>query len=279
MRSGHRAAPSHLARAAPVATLLLVLAGAAGCKEPPAPAVVPSSPAAQAPSSQPTGPSTPAGVFPAGSTSGVPLAAEPAGGPWRFSFDTDVAESPPTGFSFGTTGKARPGRWLVRSDTTAPSAPGVLVQTDSDDTDMRFPVAITGAPSLKDARVSVRCKPISGKVDQACGLVLRYQDENNYLVTRANALEGNVRLYTVKAGSRRQLASFSGAVKAGVWQSYRFEAQGDLLKVFWEGVLALEHRDSTLLGAGRAGVWTKADSVVAFDDLVVENLGKKENSR
>ena len=48
----------------------------------------------------------------------------------------------------------------------------VLAQTYADATDNRFPVAFTG-PEMKDLRLSVRCKPVSGSVDQGCGLVWR----------------------------------------------------------------------------------------------------------
>src|SRR5207244_3681390 len=83
----------------------------------------------------------------------------------------------------------------------------VLAQVDTDDTGDRFPVAVADAPVLRDVRLEVRCKPVSGKVDQACGLVFRYRDENNYYLTRANALEDNVRLYHVVNGRPRQLAA------------------------------------------------------------------------
>src|SRR5437867_10780302 len=54
--------------------------------------------------------------------------------------------------------------------------------------------------------------PVSGRVDRACGLVFRYQDENTYYLTRANALEDNVRFCYVKDGRRIQLANWSGKV-------------------------------------------------------------------
>jgi hypothetical protein len=132
-----------------------------------------------------------------------------------------------------------------------------------------LPVAITAAPQPADVRVSVSCKLISGKVDQACGLVARYRDENNYLITRANALEDNVRLYIVKDGKRSELASHDVEVSANVWHDYRFQARGDELRVWWDGELVLEHRDSSFVNPGSVGVWTKADSVSYFDDLRV----------
>jgi hypothetical protein len=189
-----------------------------------------------------------------------------------FAFDADGIDNAPAGFVFGRTGRGAQGRWLVRSDPGSPSGPNVLAQLDPDDTNFRFPIAVATKPKLADVRVSVRCKIVSGRVDRACGLVARYANENNYLLTRANALENNVRLYTVKGGRRDELGSFDTSVTVGTWHQYRFELRRDHLQVFWDDKRVLEHRDSTFTAAGLAGVWTKADSVTYFDDLVVEAL-------
>jgi hypothetical protein len=182
------------------------------------------------------------------------------------SFDDDTANGPPAGFSFGRTGGGRAGRWVVHTVDGAQ----VLAQLDDDDTDDRYPVAVQDQPILRDIVVSVRCKMVSGRVDQACGLVARYVDENNYFITRANALENNVRLYTVQNGTRRQLASWKGRITPQTWHDYRFELRGDHLQVFWDGQRVLDHHDGTFSEPGRAGVWTKADSITYFDDLRVE---------
>ncbi len=197
-------------------------------------------------------------------------AADPAAATRTRTFDDDAVNAPPAGFSFGRTGGGALGRWVVRAEAGAPSGANVLAQLDADDTDMRFSVAVMDGPVLRDARVSVRCKMVSGRVDQACGLVARYRDENNYYVTRANALEDNIRLYTVRDGQRRQLASWSGRVTPNAWHEYRLEVRGDHLQVFWDGQRVIDHHDATFAEAGRAGVWTKADSVTYFDDLRAE---------
>ena len=193
--------------------------------------------------------------------------------PIIWDFEQDREGNPPAGFSFGRTGEGRPGRWVVALDQSTSSGAHVLAQTDTDPTDYRFPVAVADAPMLKDLRLSVRCKPISGQVDQAAGLVFRYQDENNYYLIRANALEGNVRLYKVANGRRQQLADWNGPVTADVWHEIRVEARADYLEVFWEGQKVISTDDKTFPKAGRMGVWTKADSMTAFDDLNVEPLG------
>ena len=102
----------------------------------------------------------------------------------------DRVGEPPVGFSFGRTGEGRVGHWVVQTAPDAPSGTHVLAQRDTDMTDNRFPVAVANEPILRDMRLAVQCQPVSETVDQACGLVFRYQDENDYYVTRANALEG-----------------------------------------------------------------------------------------
>jgi hypothetical protein len=189
-------------------------------------------------------------------------------------FDSLPPGQPPAGFSFGRTGGGRVGHWIVQSASDAPSPPNVLAQVDSDRTDYRFPVAAAPAPTFTDGSVSVKCKPVSGHVDRACGLVFRYQDENNYYLTRANALEDNVRFYYVKNGRRIQLANWSGKVTSGDWHELRAEFQGDHVEVYWDGTKRIDAHDRTFSRLGRVGVWTKADSYTLFDDLTARPRGQ-----
>jgi hypothetical protein len=193
--------------------------------------------------------------------------ADPPARTWTF--EGDALEAPPSGFTFARTDGGRMGRWLVRAMPDAPGGKNVVVQLDDDSTRDRYPVAVAAEPILRDLRLSVRCRPIAGKVDQACGLVFRYRDENNYYVTRVNALEGNVRLYYVQDGKREQFASWRGEVPHDSWGELRADARGDHLVVHWNGKQVIDARDSTFADAGKVGLWTKADSVTAFDDFTV----------
>lgn len=186
-------------------------------------------------------------------------------------FRADAPDSPPAGFSFGRTGQGRPGRWAVQADP-ASGGKHVLAQLDADETDYRFPVAVLDAPLVRDLRAEVRCKPVSGKIDQACGLVFRFVDADHYYVARANALEDNVNLYRVVGGRRQLIAGWSGKVETGTWHTLAIEARGDWLRVFWEGRQVVEASDGTLRGAGKVGLWTKADSVTFFESLRVTEL-------
>jgi hypothetical protein len=246
-----------------VALVLLVGAcqGSPSSTSPPAVSPPPADPSPAAPSPSPS-----INEASASSATGAPP------DPHLWSFDDGTRDAPPPGFSYGRTGGGALGRWLVKAEAGAPSGANVLAQLDADNTNFRFPIAVVDAPVLKDVSVGVRCKMVSGRVDQACGLVARYRDENNYFVTRANALEGNIRLYTVKDGKRKEIASRDIPITSNVWHEYRLDLRGDHLEVFWNGQRVLDHHDGTFSGDGRAGVWTKADSITHFDDLKVEPL-------
>src|SRR5207245_7737468 len=131
----------------------------------------------------------------------------------------------------------------------------------------RFPIAYTG-PELKDLRLSVKCKPIAGKGDQGCGIIWRLREKDNYYVTRANALEDNVHLYHVVDGRRARFAGWNGKVASGVWHELSVDMVGNHIQVFFDGSKVIDDHDDTIKEAGKVGVWTKADSIVQFDDLV-----------
>lgn len=200
----------------------------------------------------------------------VGLAMADTAKPTRWSFDADKLEAAPAGFTFARTGSGPAGTWLVREIADAPSGKRVLAQTSTKVTNKGFPVAIADAPKLVDAAVSVKCKPISGKIDQVCGLVVRYQDANTYYVSRANALEDNVRIYRVIKGVRKTIGQASVKVATNAWHDHALEVKGSRLVVTFDGKQVLDIEDKTITKAGRIGLWTKADTVMYFDDLVVE---------
>jgi hypothetical protein len=169
-----------------------------------------------------------------------------------------------------------PGRWVVIDDGAAGHG-RVLAQTSADGRGSRFPMAIAQSVTAVNVDVSVQLKPMSGSEDQAGGLVWRYQDANNYYIVRANALEGNVVLYKVQNGRRTDLPvkgegrtyGKKAAVPSGQWSDLRVVAIGPHFDIYWNGAKLFETEDGTFAQAGRVGVWTKADSVTHFDNLIV----------
>ena len=133
-----------------------------------------------------------------------------------------------------------------------------------------FNVIVAPAGPFADLDVAMRFYPISGREDASGGIVFRFAD-GKYYVIRANALEDNFRLYAYDGG-RRQLAP--ARVKAPAleqWHAVRVVAIGDHIQAWLDETLLLDHRD-TRFKTGRLGLWTKADSITAFDDLVIRGV-------
>ncbi len=178
-------------------------------------------------------------------------------------FDTPPPGALPAGWSGGVTGKGTP-KWAVVKDASAPSQPNALKQSGEG----TYPWCVKKDASLKDGFVEVKFKPLTGQVDQAGGLIWRWQDGDNYYVARANALEDNVCIYHVIKGRRTEKKRADVKVTSNQWHTLRVDFQGSHFKVSLDGKPALEWDDTTYKSAGAVGVWTKADSVTLFDDFI-----------
>lgn len=178
------------------------------------------------------------------------------------SFDDAPPGNPPTSWSCGTSGAGSP-EWAVQADPTAPSKGQVLLQFGS----AAFPWCVKRDAMLVDGFVETKFRPISGTRDQAGGVVWRWKNADAYYVARANALENNVSLYYFAAGVRHTLKYVDAPVARNQWNTLRVEFAGQRIRVLLNGQPRIEIEDGHIAGAGSVGVWTKADSVTAFDDF------------
>ena len=177
-------------------------------------------------------------------------------------FDDLKAGAPPPGWTASRTGKGE-AKWEVVADDSAPSKPNVLKQSG----EATYPVCFKNDTNLKDGFVAMKFKPVSGKEDQAGGLIWRCQDADNYYIARANALENNVTIYHTIKGKRTAFKNIDTKVAPGVWHTLRVEFKGNKFAVIFDGKKVIEATDDSLTAAGKVGVWTKADSVTLFDDF------------
>jgi hypothetical protein len=163
------------------------------------------------------------------------------------------------------------GQWAVRNMADVPGwNKRVLMQQATENT---FNVIVAPLGPYSDVDVSMRFRPISGREDASGGIVFRFSEGRYYLI-RANALEDNFRFYYYDGG-RRMLSSASvRAPRLGEWHTVRAVAVGDRVQGWLNGTLLLDHRDKRFK-AGRVGLWTKADSVTAFDELAVRGVTAK----
>jgi hypothetical protein len=180
------------------------------------------------------------------------------------------AQAPAAGFDFSkpldgwTTAS---GKWAIEDIAGAAQGGRALVQraTNND-----FNVIVAPGGPYDNVEVSVRFKPISGREDASAGIVFRFA-EGRYYVIRANALEDNFNFYYYDRGRREIAGTGVKAPALGAWHKLRITAAGDRIRG-WLGEQMLIDRTDRRFTSGRIGLWTKADSITAFDELIVTPL-------
>ena len=183
------------------------------------------------------------------------------------------AGSQPAGWLLTQTGRGQ-ARWAVEADASAPTGALVLKQSGTAD----YPVALKRDSRIRNGAIEVTFKAIAGREDRAAGLVWRAIDADNYYVVRANALEDNVVLYKTVSGRRSPLEiigrkggyGVNVPVPPGQWHTLRVAFTGNHFAVTFNGKPLFEVEDATFPEAGMVGLWTKADSVTAFDRLTID---------
>src|SRR3954451_16639494 len=185
-------------------------------------------------------------------------------------FESSRTGSTPEGWTATHTGSGKP-KWTVESDDTAPSKAKVVKQSGR----ATYPLLLKDDTSIKDGFIEIKFKAVAGWEDRAAGVVWRANDANNYYVARANALEDNFVLYKAVNGVRTALEivgrkggyGVSVPVPANIWHSLRVDFKGTRFIASFNGRPMFEVEDSTFTGAGKVGLWTKADSVTLFDEV------------
>lgn len=186
---------------------------------------------------------------------------------WNFE-DTAVGKLP-AGWNVEATNQRGPlATWQVTEDTTAPSGKHVLALTKTTRPfGGTFNLCWTDSISFLDGEITVHFKAMRGVEDQGGGVIWRAQDKDNYYISRANPLENNFRVYYVKAGARRMLASARIKLTHGIWYTLRIVHRGTHIEGFLNGKKMLDAKDSTFSRPGGVGLWTRADAETEFDDF------------
>jgi len=182
-----------------------------------------------------------------------------------FDFENYTLIKAPDGWSTYFTGKGDLGKWQILDD----QGNQVLAQTSKENFGYHFDVIVNDELSYKDVEITVKFKGVDGEEDQGGGPVWRYQDANNYYIARANPLENNYRVYKVIDGNRKQLKSVDMEINSGTWYTLKITMKDDEIKCYFDGELKLEATDDSFPNAGKNGLWTKADAVTYFDEMLI----------
>jgi Domain of Unknown Function (DUF1080) len=189
-----------------------------------------------------------------------------------FTFAKDDVGKLPRGWKADHTGKGEGSVWKVVADDTAPSKTGYALAQTAEGPKQFFNLCVAEDTNYTDLELNVAFKAIKGKEDQGGGVVWRYKDADNYYICRMNPLEDNFRVYKVVGGVRMELATTKDDVKvpASEWHTIKATMKGDAIECFLDGKKYLEAKDDTFKGAGKVGLWSKADAQSHFDNLTVK---------
>ena len=173
------------------------------------------------------------------------------------------------GWKADQTNEGKGSVWKVLAERTAPSGSGYVLADGQRSQRVVQPVR-AGKSKFHNGEISVRVKAVKGKKDQGGGLVWRYRDANNYYVARYNPLEDNFRVYKVVNGKRIGSPTKENIViPAGKWFQVTVRQTGNRIECLLDGKPYLDVKDDTFTEAGKVGLWSKADAVSNFDEVVI----------
>ncbi len=189
---------------------------------------------------------------------------------WTFE-NIPVGEIPQGWKVEGTNQRGPLATWQVVEEKDAPSGTHVLALIrPNHHFGGTFNLCWTDKIRFKDGEIEVHFKANSGVEDQGGGVIWRAKDKDNYYISRFNPLENNFRIYYVKDGARRMLASARIKLPAHTWHELKITHYGTKICGYLNGKKLLEVKDNTFPDAGGVGLWTKADAATSFDDFEVE---------
>jgi hypothetical protein len=133
-----------------------------------------------------------------------------------------------------------------------------------------FPFAVAGGiNNFTHGTISVRFKAIAGRIDQGAGILFDLKPNGDYYALRANPLENNLVLWRFKQGKRSSVTWVRHVdTPSRKWHTLQLTVKNNKIKGFVNGKHYLSESLPQAV-KGKVGLWTKADSVVYFDDYTV----------
>ncbi len=133
-----------------------------------------------------------------------------------------------------------------------------------------YPYAVAvGIDDFRNGEISMRFKPLAGRIDQGAGILFNLKSNGDYLTVRANSLENNLVLWQFVNGKRTSVKWIRNTPTATKqWHTLKVRIAGNKVQGYLDEKLLLEHELPQPV-SGRIGVWSKADSVVYMSDYKV----------
>lgn len=184
----------------------------------------------------------------------------------------------PSNFLSTVAGRGKPGDWRIILDDVPsampsrnPNAPSVtqrsvLGQVERYAVNEHFPILVLNDDTFGDFKFSTRFKIAGGVLAQMAGIVFRYQDEKNYYVLMASALDDRFWFFKVVNGQRGQLIGPKIDISENQWHEMSVECEGNHIHCLFDGKEIIPMITDSSFITGKLGFWTKSDSVSYFAD-------------
>ncbi len=186
----------------------------------------------------------------------------------------DFAKDPlarrPEGFlSFGG-GGGEAGKWVVIEDETSPAGKRVVAQTSSwDKRTNHYAILVYKHGNIRNLDAACRVR-INGKSEEAsAGLVVRFQNENNYFVFEASSGNGALSFYEITDGDRRMISRVLARVTPEDWHEIRIKCDEFQCECYFDGKLIFTPNLSRFW-RGNVALWTRGDTQARFTGLSIK---------
>jgi hypothetical protein len=195
-----------------------------------------------------------------------------------FDFAGTPTNQTPAGFTSFVLGPGKPGNWQVIQDDSAAGQTAsnnvsqpkfVLAQLARQAQDNHYPVLVYDQEAFGDFRLTTRFKIVGGALDQAAGIVFRFQNESNFYLIRASALDNSFRYFKVENAVVKPPIGPELKVTKGEWHELVVQCDGTRILCALDGNEAVKLIDNNTRKAGKIGFWTKSDSVAYFADTKI----------
>jgi hypothetical protein len=124
--------------------------------------------------------------------------------------------------------------------------------------------------NFKNGEISFRFKGVTGRIDQCAGIAFNVKPNGDYLIFRANCLENNIVLWKYERGKRTPIKwVYKIVTPPGHWMTLAMAVRGKRILGRLNGVNVFDFEYTEPID-GKVGLWSKADSVVYFDDFSVK---------
>ena len=134
-----------------------------------------------------------------------------------------------------------------------------------------YPYAVASAvENFTDGEISMRFRLLEGLLDQCAGILFNLKQNGDYWTVRFNDKEDNLVLWTFNKGKRSFVKKNVHDVPLPMqeWHSITVKVKGTALEAYLDDEKLIEYTLANPV-SGKVGVWSKTDSVSAFDDFEV----------